>query len=288
MNWQISYELAEPFMVPAGSKLEVISHFDNSAQNPWNPDPNVQVVWGQESRDEMMEGWFDYRVRRDEPVVPAERRPASVEVGVSGGGGADAVGIWNLKTSLLADRPTKGVRASLLKVEDRGGQLSAQITSIRNTFLDVQEFQISGDRMFVRFGAYRYDLEVDGDEVSGTVSSPAGTQQVEGVRQASMLFVGETPEPFSSTRVGTIGHRTSFAPPADEPDPVGWLRSRVQAPSDFALIVRDGVAVTFTNPEAFSDQLLNYAGKRVDFTGTWVGDKLRIEGIALEGEGHGH
>lgn len=287
MNWQISYELAKPFPVKAGSKLEVISHFDNSAQNPWNPDPTVQVVWGQESRDEMMEGWFDYRVRRDEPVIPENRRRQPVRGGRAGGD-ADPVGIWNLKTSLLADKPTKGVRASLLKVEEESGRLSAQITSIRNTFLDVQEFRVTGDQMFVRFGAYAYDLQIEGDQISGTVTSPAGTQQVEGLRQSSMLFVGETPEPFSSTRVGTIGHRTSFAPPPDEPDPVEWLRSRIRSPSDFALIVRDGVAVTFTNPEAFADQLLGYAGKRVDFTGTWVGDKLRIEGIALEGEGHGH
>jgi len=68
MNWQISYELEEPLAVKAGSKLEVIAHFDNSAGNPWNPDPSVRVVWGQDSRDEMMEGWFDYRVRLDEPV----------------------------------------------------------------------------------------------------------------------------------------------------------------------------------------------------------------------------
>jgi len=45
-----------------------VAHFDNSAGNPWNPDPSLRVVWGQDSRDEMMEGWFDYRVKLDEPV----------------------------------------------------------------------------------------------------------------------------------------------------------------------------------------------------------------------------
>jgi hypothetical protein len=68
MNWQISYELEKPLSVPAGSRLEVVAHFDNSAGNPWNPDPSLRVVWGQDSRDEMMEGWFDYRVKLDEPV----------------------------------------------------------------------------------------------------------------------------------------------------------------------------------------------------------------------------
>jgi hypothetical protein len=74
MNWQISYELARPLPVPAGTRLQVIAHFDNSAENPWNPDPSVRVIWGSDSRDEMMEGWFDYRVELAEPVIPASAR----------------------------------------------------------------------------------------------------------------------------------------------------------------------------------------------------------------------
>ena len=77
MNWQISYELAHPLPVPAGTRLQVVSHFDNSAMNPWNPDPTVQVIWGSDSRDEMMEGWFDYRVALPEPVMPASARRVS-------------------------------------------------------------------------------------------------------------------------------------------------------------------------------------------------------------------
>ena len=77
MNWQISYELARPLPVPAGTRLQVVAHFDNSATNPWNPDPSVQVIWGSDSRDEMMEGWFDYRVALPEPVIPPSARRVS-------------------------------------------------------------------------------------------------------------------------------------------------------------------------------------------------------------------
>jgi hypothetical protein len=77
MNWQISYELARPIPVRAGTKLQVIAHFDNSANNPWNPDPSIRVIWGSDSRDEMMEGWFDYRVALAQPIVPASARPVS-------------------------------------------------------------------------------------------------------------------------------------------------------------------------------------------------------------------
>ncbi len=77
MYWQISYELAEPIPMPKGTKLEVVAHFDNSSSNPWNPDPTVQVIWGADSRDEMMEGWFDYRVKLEEPIVPDNVESAS-------------------------------------------------------------------------------------------------------------------------------------------------------------------------------------------------------------------
>jgi hypothetical protein len=70
MNWQVSYELATPKFAPKGSVLTVIAHFDNSASNPRNPDPGVKVLWGSDSRDEMMEGWFDYRVKMDQVVQP--------------------------------------------------------------------------------------------------------------------------------------------------------------------------------------------------------------------------
>jgi hypothetical protein len=60
--------------VPEGTRLEVVAHFDNSPSNPWNPDPSVQVLWGSDSRDEMMEGWFDYQVELEEPILPDHLR----------------------------------------------------------------------------------------------------------------------------------------------------------------------------------------------------------------------
>jgi hypothetical protein len=39
--------------MPKGSKLQLISHFDNSPANRFNPDPKTQVVWGPQNWDEM-------------------------------------------------------------------------------------------------------------------------------------------------------------------------------------------------------------------------------------------
>ena len=70
MNWQMNYELATPKPMPAGTKLVVTAHFDNSVNNIWNPDPNIEVHWGDDSRDEMMEGWFDYRRKLEQEIDP--------------------------------------------------------------------------------------------------------------------------------------------------------------------------------------------------------------------------
>lgn len=59
-NWQTSYEFVEPVAVPAGSRLHHQTTYDNSKQNPGNPDPNRAVRWGQQSWDEMLYGSFVY------------------------------------------------------------------------------------------------------------------------------------------------------------------------------------------------------------------------------------
>jgi hypothetical protein len=60
--WQLSYRLAEPRFLKAGSKLQAIAWYDNSANNPHNPDPNATVVWGEQTWNEMMVGFFDVAV----------------------------------------------------------------------------------------------------------------------------------------------------------------------------------------------------------------------------------
>jgi peroxiredoxin len=59
-NWQHTYRLREPLRVPRGSKIRCIAHYDNSADNPSNPDPRKEVRWGRQATDEMMTGYLDY------------------------------------------------------------------------------------------------------------------------------------------------------------------------------------------------------------------------------------
>ena len=65
-NWQDSYHYKEPIFLPAGSSIEMLAHFDNSADNPNNPnDPPIPVRWGEKTTDEMAIGFF-YYVHADE------------------------------------------------------------------------------------------------------------------------------------------------------------------------------------------------------------------------------
>jgi len=59
-NWQTCYRLLEPVTLPAGSVLKVTATFDNSEDNPANPDPTRAVGFGEQTWDEMMIGYFEW------------------------------------------------------------------------------------------------------------------------------------------------------------------------------------------------------------------------------------
>jgi hypothetical protein len=61
-NWQLSYVLKTPRGLSKGTRLRWTGYFDNSANNPYNPDPTAEVTWGEQSWEEMMIGFFDVAV----------------------------------------------------------------------------------------------------------------------------------------------------------------------------------------------------------------------------------
>jgi hypothetical protein len=69
--WQLSYYLAEPKKIPAGTVMECTAHFDNSANNPNNPDPSKEIHFGEQSWDEMMFGFFDV-------AIPFNKNPMDI------------------------------------------------------------------------------------------------------------------------------------------------------------------------------------------------------------------
>jgi hypothetical protein len=72
-NWQHRYVLAEAKRLPAGTTLRCIATYDNSAANPWNPDPDATVRVGRQSNDEMFNGYFEWCLADQDLTQP---RPA--------------------------------------------------------------------------------------------------------------------------------------------------------------------------------------------------------------------
>ena len=77
-NWQDTYWLAEPERLRAGTRLDVQIEYDNSADNPSNPNnPPKRVRWGTDSIDEM--GGVMIRVQAvDEDKLPSLKQPSRI------------------------------------------------------------------------------------------------------------------------------------------------------------------------------------------------------------------
>ena len=60
-NWQRMYEFDKPIPIKAGSKVVATYHYDNSKRNPANPNPDEQVIWGDQSFEEMFYTSLRYR-----------------------------------------------------------------------------------------------------------------------------------------------------------------------------------------------------------------------------------
>ena len=76
-SWQLWYNPTKPIEVPKGAKIQCVAHYDNSANNPANPDASKEVRYGEQSWEEMMFGFFDVAIPADmDPkLIFPERKP---------------------------------------------------------------------------------------------------------------------------------------------------------------------------------------------------------------------
>lgn len=110
-NWQTSYRLAQPIDFPAGTYINCAAHYNNSERNPANPDPKRDVLWGDQTSDEMMIGYFDIAVPVDSlgddlPRSLGRRKPG--------------------------ERLRKGIAAALFKQLDADGNGALTIGELKN------------------------------------------------------------------------------------------------------------------------------------------------------------
>jgi len=87
-NWQQGFTYVKPIAMPKGTRIIAISHFDNSLNNPYNPDPTKQVFWGDQNWDEMSSAFIGIlfpRVTAQQSVLkssgPSLLRPVPGQAG---------------------------------------------------------------------------------------------------------------------------------------------------------------------------------------------------------------
>lgn len=85
-DWQVGYQLAKPLPVPKGTRIMSIAHYDNSANNKFNPDPGKTILWGDQNWDEMQSGFLGlvFDVHTDVSKVFQSSGPSLMPRGTSG------------------------------------------------------------------------------------------------------------------------------------------------------------------------------------------------------------
>jgi hypothetical protein len=72
-NWQTYYMFKEPLSLPKGARILSSAWYDNSDRNPSNPDPKVEVKWGDQTWEEMQYTGILYTVKNPQPASTAQR-----------------------------------------------------------------------------------------------------------------------------------------------------------------------------------------------------------------------
>jgi hypothetical protein len=73
-NWQQGFTFLKPILMPKGTRIIGISHFDNSINNPYNPDPAKEIHWGDQNWDEMSNAFLGLLMPRSTPQESLLRR----------------------------------------------------------------------------------------------------------------------------------------------------------------------------------------------------------------------
>jgi hypothetical protein len=87
-NWQLTYYLQQPKQLPKGTVLECVARYDNSPNNPFNPDPGKEIYWGDQTWDEMLAGFVDLAMpAKTNPMSLVPPKPAPAPAPSTGGEG---------------------------------------------------------------------------------------------------------------------------------------------------------------------------------------------------------
>ncbi len=164
--------------------------------------------------------------------------------------------VGNWKMTIQVGHIGEALRTVILEVTENGGEYKAELTSMQNRMAEADEVMFEDDLLTVYYGSYEYELVIDGDTATGTVVSPAGTQDVTANRQQTQLFAGDTSKPYVKT----------------------WRGSVEKIDGGYEIATRRH-RFTFLNAAAFEEELESFVGKGVAITGYWRVDTIEIHTI---------
>jgi hypothetical protein len=78
-NWQTDYIFKEPLKLPKGTKIHATAWYNNSPSNPSNPDPSIDVTWGDQTWEEMMFTGLNYTVNMPATSTAADNKPGAIK-----------------------------------------------------------------------------------------------------------------------------------------------------------------------------------------------------------------
>ena len=161
-------------------------------------------------------------------------------------------GNWNIK--IKVGHVGEGLRMVVLQIKEANGKFDVRMSKLNGKLDDVDEVAYKNGMLTIAQGAYEYTLKFDGDTVKGKVTSPAGNQEITGVRQASVRLMGDEGEPL---------HRE-------------W-RGKIDKRDGQFLLVAQNYDLSFNNASDFQADLEAAVGKEVTLVGWWVKTKIKIE-----------
>jgi len=127
-NWQGSYIFARPLRIPKGSIIRVEAEYDNSENNPANPNsPPKRVSWGEETADEMcLLTCVLITDTMDDLRQVVKMRDGRLGAALAGGATMDDIDALTKTTAISPDEPL--VLALLEQVLNGGFKIPATAT----------------------------------------------------------------------------------------------------------------------------------------------------------------
>jgi hypothetical protein len=131
-RWQLSYDLETPLKLPAGSKMIVTAHYDNSANNKFNPAPDQQVYFRDQNQswDEMFTPFLQYTIDKTDHRAPIRETAGCLDGNPGSGWTVDSYRLIGAGVFQPSDRKGQRVSVRGLFIGDANGN-RLNVTSLR-------------------------------------------------------------------------------------------------------------------------------------------------------------